>query len=111
MLNDWSQKFIEDNAKDTEIKTTLVDTGEVLSVSYGKAEIPGKYKLDDPHAGEFELRGYILKNGERIYEFEQCWCSRGGLVSFLALKRENGSTIKESLWSDEEIRFTMNESY
>ena len=107
MLNKWSQKFIKDNAKDAEIKTTLVDTGEVINVSYGKAEIPGKYKSVDPHTGEFELRGYILKNGERVYEFEQNRSRRGKFVLFLALKREDGSIINESCWTFAEIDFFL----
>ena len=60
------------------------------------------------HLGMFDdgpmLLKYRLKvDGSYVYEYAQAVPWSSGPCIFLALKRENGEPIPETLWSDEDI--------
>ena len=102
MLNERAKKFLEEHGAISNVKTILTDD-ETIETTFYSREIPGKYKTTDVLNGDRDLPGYMLTAREKVYEFEQCSCYCGGSISFTALKRDDGSDIPESLWTDEEI--------
>lgn len=102
MLNDRAKKFLEKSGAISNIKAVLTDD-EILETTFYSMEIPGKYKSSDVLNGDEDLPGYLLANGERVYVFEQYSHYCGGTVSFTALKKDDGSNIHESLWTEDEI--------
>lgn len=52
---------------------------------------------------EYSLNKYTLLNGEIYCEKSQCSPWSSGPVIFLSLIYPDGTDVKETLWSDEEI--------
>lgn len=55
---------------------------------------------------EYPLHKYTFPDGKTIYEFLQAepWSSSSGLIMFTALEDKEGERLRESLWTDKEIK-------
>lgn len=63
----------------------------------------GKYTAHGMYDEETNLSGYILKDGSKVFEQEQCAPWSSGPCILTHLVREDGSVIEDLSWTDEEI--------
>ena len=103
-LSKRASKFLVDNLKIEMKKCNCPDCKtqhreEMIEEVYDKETGVQAGMFDDGP----ELSRYRLKDDTWIYEYVQCDPWSSGPMIFLALRKEDGSPIQETLWTDEEI--------
>ena len=66
--------------------------------------IPSGNKFSGMYESSYDLEKYIHDDGREYTEFVQAEPWASGPCFFLALKDKDGNVVKETLWTDEEIR-------
>lgn len=104
-LNNRATKYLSENA--IKAKHVIYVKGEIISEKEKIHVIDGKYYISEMYDDDILLGSYILNDGSRVYEYEQYCGYSSGAVHFIALKREDGTPIEETLWTEEEIENNM----
>jgi len=108
-LNSWARRLIhQPKLSYRDFTTRVYDNGEVetlevkcgykqLSISEPSGETFGGFE------GDYELKKHTMPDGRVYKEFLQASPWSSGPMFFIALKLD-GEIVKESLWTDEEMR-------
>lgn len=107
----WSDQFVGLNKRAIEylekyaIKATyiIIFEGEIVSTEEKAHVIESKNYRSEMYNDDIRLNAYKLNDGEQVEEYEQYCGYSSGEVHFIALKREDGIPIEETLWTKEEI--------
>lgn len=108
-LNDWARKKVLATRKAREIGHRVYPDGRAVPfqrkvrVPVARVRVIGRIKgAWDPHVAN--LHRYTLPNGQVYEEFVQAEPWSSGPCYFIALKDRSGNEVKESLWSDEDLK-------
>ena len=106
-LNAWARDLLESQDVKVLDKTTRIfPDGKEVKFEMEKFVSEIKSEQYDTYEGfdEHPLYKHTFPDGRIYFEFLQASPWYSGPVMFLALKDEQGNEIKESLWTEEEMR-------
>ena len=113
-INQRAKKFLEKHCKTVTTTVTTVKYYHRLNISFEfsnskdgieEADVLSKF----PHClenGNVKLKAYVLTDGRIVHEKIQPFIPKSTVV-FTALAWENGYFITETLWTEEEMNFTL----
>ena len=107
-LNDRAKKIVEGTV--VSIQRKIIDTYPDGRVEESTTEVEvSDVTIEDTETfaegfNKYPLYKYTLVGGTEYFEYvqEEPWSS--GPMFFIALKDQNGNPVKDSLWTDEELR-------
>ena len=107
-LNEWAKKNIQTTQIVREVGARILPNGKVLSydrkVIVPVAEIVVIGKIQGTWKDHVaDLHRYKMPNGAVFEEFIQAEPWHGGPCYFIALKNKKGNTVRQSLWTNEEL--------